>query len=133
MLKFLFLSIVLFFTSCQSTHLRVRTEYIDESYLASSEIENPYISSPCFCGEQLVIRYCGLSAPGYIKLSVRFSDHEVKSFIYEVRASRGYSIYRLINEEYLCKGPFLSYKVELFEQESCIATFSHLWAEPIDL
>jgi hypothetical protein len=130
-MRIVFLGLLLLTSSCQSAHLRVRTEYLDEGYLASSQIESLELSSCSFFGEQLVIKYKGLSAPGQLKLSVRFSNHEIKTYVREITASRGYWVHRLLGEEYCCEGPILGYKVELYENSCCLATFCHLWAEKI--
>lgn len=125
------LCVLLFLCGCQSAHLRVRTEYMNESYLAGSQIESPYLTSSCFCGEQLVIKYSGACLPASLRLYVRLSNHEIKEYTRNIQTKSGYWVYRLINEEYQCLGPILGYKVELWQGETCMNTFSHLWADAV--
>ena len=111
----------------------MRTEYIEGTYLASSQIESVNLCSPCLCGEQLVIRYKGLCGSGALHVHMRFSDHEVQTMHREVTTSSGYWVVQLKNEAFQCRGPILGYKVELFEAGQLLDTFCHLWADPIDL
>lgn len=135
---FLLLLSAFFCISCSREHLRVRSEYLNPGYLASTRVDTPDPAGICFYGQQIVIHYripaedfCEGSA---LLISIRYGNQTGETVQIPLERRRGYYTYRLINDDYWERGGIFSYRVELFNGESVVACKEHhLWVEIIDL
>ncbi|MCH9608958.1 MAG: hypothetical protein S4CHLAM45_03010 [Chlamydiales bacterium] len=123
-------------TGCSYHAVTARTEYFDRSYLASSKINTPDVSRPCFNGQQLIINWKGLThrLPATLVLTVRHGNYEVETFTHEISTPKGFWIYRLLDKEFWEKKGILSYSVKLYFEDQLVDTYNHhLWAEIIEI
>ncbi len=117
--------------------MRARLEELRPIYLASFHLGTPDPALSWFEGEQLVVRWkllpeslSGVQGRAWL----RFCDYSVCELSFPVLGRQGYWRYRLLADEYFCKGGILSYKIEIGNDENVIAsTRHHLWADIIDV
>jgi hypothetical protein len=127
-----------FCVACSCEHLRVRSEYLNPGYLASTRVDTPDPAAICFYGQQLVIHYrmpaeefCDASA---LLITLRYGNQTCETVRITLEKRRGYYTYRLINDDYWDRGGIFSYKVELSNGECVLSCKEHhLWVEIIDL
>lgn len=105
----------------------MRTERIDERYLASYRLQTP-CAPYYFCLQQLVIHYRNLVIPTILQVKMRFANHETKEQTFILNDRYGYQVIRIDPNE---KGEIISYLVELYQDSKRLDVYSHLWVEPI--
>ena len=124
-------------TACQHRpSVYARSEYFNESYLASSHIDTPDPCRACFNGQQIVINWNVpiRNLPATIILQVRYGNHECYEMTYQVNSPRGFQLYRLLNKEFWEKQGIASYSLKIYSGDQCIGTWNHhLWADVIDI
>jgi hypothetical protein len=131
-------SLLLLFSGCTRRYLTARTEYLTPEYLASSQVRTPDPRQEAFLGEQIVVHwdlpFALLREEPQLHLSVRFVDRDIKEFSFPVRVRRGYLMVPFLNEEDLCRGGVLSYKIEVSVAEKCWTAWRHhLWVDIISV
>jgi len=116
--------------------LTARSEYLNSTYLASTQIRTPEPCYPCFVGEQVIISW---NLPRCIPLSeselhflVRLGDREVEERCIPVQLHSGFWIYRIINKEYWAHKGILSYSARIVRDGEEVYRFDHkLWQDLI--
>lgn len=123
---------------CHRTPLVCRSEYLYPTYLASKQVKTPDLYYGCFYGQQIVI-YWNLPRSAFYKpveliLHVRYGNRELDTLTIPLKSSRGYWVYRLVNEEYWCRDGILAFQAQLCRDGELLEQWSHhLWSEIIDI
>lgn len=135
-MKFYLLALSLILcTSCSAKYLTVYTDYLSHENLASSHIgsPDPQLNHPPV-GQRLILswsvpkRYRNL----HLEITLRFRTREEYSMSIPLKNVSGDYIYSLINEDYFQKRGILTYKVDLFSENSLLEEWKHqLWTELI--
>lgn len=120
--------------SCTCHPLTVQTEYLRREKLASYFIHtpDPLLEDPLI-GQRLIIEWslspCQFANEEiYIDFTLRFEDRSEISRRIEIYNSWGMYIFELNEKDFLERGGFLTYKVELFAGGQVIDEFQHqLW------
>lgn len=119
--------------------LEVRSEYLNERYLASYDTDTVDPCSSCFLGQQVVIHWC---LPTYIKnpttcffvLTLRYGNHTTEEVKVPLNQASGWWIFRLLNCDYWDRGGILTYKVDLYEGDVLLDSWRHhVWTEILNL
>jgi hypothetical protein len=137
MRTFLFLAMVLS-AGCHRPHLSCRSEYLYPRYLASEQVNTPDLARRCFYGQQIIVswnlpKHCQ-GYPLTLRLHIRYGDREIETVSTRVAKRRGWWIYRLVNQDYWCRGGILSFQAELLQGEEVVEEWTHyLWAEIIEI
>ncbi|MCH9627067.1 MAG: hypothetical protein S4CHLAM2_07010 [Chlamydiales bacterium] len=129
-------ALALLFVGCQRLPLDCRSEYLYPEYLASEQVLTPDPFRLCFYGQQVIVYWNlpGRCHPTELRLHVRYGTREQTTLSWPIDFSKGYRIYRLINEEYWCHEGIVSFKAELYENENLIIDWAHhLWTDIIQL
>lgn len=106
----------------------MRSEPLYPEYLASWQLDTPDPCQKNFFGEQIVAFYQYPSSCREKKsliLKIRYKNKEYEELVFPLIKTKGWWIFRLINDEYWKKGGILSYKIELYEKEMLISTWTH--------
>lgn len=133
------LLLLLLLTSCATDRLMVRSEVVDEEFLASHHCSTPdYFRRGCFLGEQLVI---GWRVPEYyikergarLVVVIRYRNQEVQTYTIPIRGERAQCIYRLIGCDYFATEGILTYKAEIVAADGEVLESwrHHVWVEYI--
>lgn len=138
-MRFILLLLFTFATSC-CQKLSVRTEYINETSLASFHVESPDPRRECpFNGQQLIVSWYIPDALWHrqhllIDLTIRYRNNEEIHRTITADRQIGTFVYMLQNEEFWKVGGILTYKILLFEEGEVTETWYHpLWKERICL
>ncbi len=128
----------LLLTGCGETYLSVHNEYLSHQNLASYHVDTPdplLISPPI--GQRLIVcwtlpkKYKCMSEL-YLDVTIQFRNHEQMSEQFYLPRLKGTYIYDLLNDEYIAKKGFLSYKIDLVADGTVITEWRHqMWTELI--
>ncbi len=131
------LIVCLLFSGCNRIPLSCRSEYLGPNYLASAAIDTPDPLQACFMGQQIVVRWnlpSQAPCPTTLRLSVRFGTREIETFTTPINNRNGYWIFRLLNQDYVCKQGIVSFKAEIFNGDVLLSSWRHfLWADIIEI
>lgn len=134
------LSTLLLVTGCNISlfrQLSVRTDYVTRSDLASLHVNTPDPRKSCPpLGQRLTIswdldratmrRYQRL----FLSARVILHNHEEVAFSIPITCNCGSYVYSLLNEEYFSKNGILTYKVELWGDDTLLDLWQHqIWTE----
>jgi len=128
--------LIFILTGCSSRILTVRTEYINEEYLASYHVEtpDPALYNPPV-GQRLIIHWhltCACDDM-YLRLQVRYRNREENVIKVPISIKSGYYCYTLLDEEYCRTRGILTYRVELICDGCVVTEWRHqLWADLIE-
>lgn len=117
---------LLFLLSCQKSQLLSgRREFISRQSLASFVVETPDPNLICPpIGESLVVSSCILNNNLTLRATLRYMNGEEEVVLRPLNSK--HIRFDLVNDEYLKKGGFRTYKLELINgQEEEVASFSH--------
>ncbi|KAF3363386.1 hypothetical protein PHSC3_000033 [Chlamydiales bacterium STE3] len=136
-LKLLFISMFLL-SGCCSQMLSVHTEYLSHEQLASYRIGTPDPKLTCpTIGQRLILswnitsKYQNLPDL-HLKLRIRFRNREEVVETLYLDRFQGLYIYCLLNENFLKTNGILTYKVELFSENTLLEEWRHqIWEEAI--
>lgn len=125
----------LLLTGCHHRYITCRSEYLYPRYLASDKINTPDPYRECFYGQQIIVQWnLPCPKPADIILKVRYGNREISNFSFSVDRVKGWKIYRLINEEYWCRGGIIAFQAQLLQEQQLIDTWTHyLWADIIHI
>lgn len=136
MLRPLLFGLLILSSCCRSPSLTCRSEYLYPLYLASTQVNTPDPACGCFLGQQIIVRW-NLPRhylPSELLLTVRFGDHQIKTFSHPIPKRKGYWIYRLINQDYTCRGGIISFQAQLIQDGQVLDHWDHyLWADIIEI
>lgn len=127
-----------FLTSCHKPLLMCRTEYLTPIYLASQQILTPDPLRDCFYGQQLIVKW-NLSRECVddsllLVVHLRFGTRENETIKVPLTKAFGFWVYRLLNQEYWCKGGIISYQAQLWHLGELVEEWNHhLWTELIEI
>ncbi|MCP5469237.1 MAG: hypothetical protein H7A36_01870 [Chlamydiales bacterium] len=131
------LPLLLLLCSCaRHEALKARSEYLNSTYLASTQVRTPEPCYPCFVGEQVIVswnlpRKCPLKDTDMV-LTLRFGDQEVDQVMTPIGLHNGYWIYRLLNKEYWTHDGISSYSAKIVHNGEVLYQWDHhLWQELI--
>ena len=133
------LCLLLLLSSCASHELvKARSEYLDSSYLASTQVRTPEPCYTCFVGEQVIVSW---NLPQRyeldevtLRLFLRFGDHEVREIVQPISRYRGCRIFRLLNADYWEHEGILSYSVRIENDQGVWSRFDHhLWQDIVHI
>lgn len=133
------LPILLFFLpSCMSPALTCRSEYLYPPYLASVQANTPDPFSCSFYGQQIVVHWNlskqSLAKPLNLLLHIRYGNRELETISTLIKRRRGWWIYRLMDQDYLCKEGILAFQAQLVHGEEVLEQWTHyLWADIIEV
>lgn len=136
-MRTLSLSLLFFLASCaQRAPLSARSEYLNSTYLASTQIRTPEPCYPCFVGEQVIVSWnlprCKPLHDSELVFRVRLGDHEVEEVTVPVELHNGFWIYRILNKEYWGHKGILSYSARIVQDDEVLYRFDHkLWQDLI--
>ena len=137
-MKNILLVAMVLLTGCHCPYLQCRTEYLFPLYLSSEQINTPDSQRECFYGQQIIVKWdlpdhC-LARPVILQLHIRYGTRELKTFTRPVTTNKGYTFYRLLNQDYWCQGGILSYQAELIQEGLVLDKWTHsLWVEIIQI
>src|SRR5256885_2185058 len=138
LMKGFFLAMALLLVGCHRSFLTCRSEYLYPKYLASEQINTPDPCRRCYYGQQIHI-YWNLpkknsNKEAILKLHIRYGNRQMETVFAPLSQHSGWQTFRLLNQEYWCKGGILSYKAEILIEGEPIAEWRHfLWAEIINI
>ena len=126
---------------CHRAPFSCRSEYLYPDFLASEQVLTPDPARRCFYGQQVIISWnlnkeniSHFSKKFELVLHVRYGTRDHAIFAWPVNYSKGYRVYRLINDEYWCKKGIISFKAELYKEGELLYDWHHhLWAEIINI
>ncbi len=116
-MQFLFLFFILL-ASCEKYYVSVSSIPINASYLASSQVgtPDPRQAHPPV-GQKLVIDWAippeMLSEQPKIILHLLYKNHGEKEVVYPITCRGGYTVYSLLNEEFVETKGLLTYRAEI--------------------
>ncbi len=126
--------------SCGRSHIHVRREWVDGSYLASTHVgtPDPRQSRPPF-GQQLVIYYWVpsniLSRNPQLVLNVIYWNFTQSTITFPIRHAVGWHTYSLLDDEFHEKHGLLTYRIQIItEDQEVFKDWKHqLWVNLIEL
>jgi hypothetical protein len=131
---------LLIFSSCARSHLSIRNQYLDHSYLASCRIGTPDpLKCAAFCGQQLIIHWrlskeAATRPDLHLRLHLLYRNFTSETVAIPIRRPRGFYTYRLINQCYWEKRGILTYRLQLCSGDEVLESWTHqLWTQLIDL
>jgi hypothetical protein len=135
------LALMLFLSSCGClfNRLSVQSDYITIENLASLHVNTPDPRQFCpTLGQRLTISWevepSAMKMYERLFLAVRvvFRNHEVLTFFAPIHKRWGSYTYSLLNDDYFTKNGILTYKVELWGDETLLEVWQHqIWADII--
>ena len=131
------LLLLLLLTSCTTRQvLSARSEYLNSTYLASTQIRTPEPCYPCFVGEQVIVSWnlphCIPLSDSELHFAVRLGDREIEEVSVPVELHNGFWIYRILNKEYRSHKGILSYSARIVRDGEEVYRFDHkLWQDLI--
>ena len=135
-MRLLLLPFILLVSCTPACYLSARTENLNSSYLASTQVKTPEACYACFVGQQVLVswrlpREAALEG-SELFFAVRFKDGEVEKLKVPVESRLGYWIYRIINKEYRSHKGILSYSARIVKGNETLYRFDHkLWQDII--
>ena len=135
---FVILAVALLSWGCHRSYLSCRSEYLYPPYLASFQVNTPDPKQACFCGQQIIVSWSlpkhYRNLPLNLRLNIRYGNREIETVSIPIATLSGWSIHRLINEDYWCKGGILSFQAEILQEGEIITQWAHyLWAKIIEI
>lgn len=133
------LAMAVFFTSCHRSPLSCRSEYLYPTDLSSERINTPDPWRKCYYGQQIVVRWKlpwppNQERPFQILLHLRNGNRTLETSSHVIQTTHGFWVYRLINQDFWCRGGILSYQVELLYDGIVVDTWTHsLWTDLIEI
>ncbi|MBJ7449892.1 MAG: hypothetical protein JHC93_05990 [Parachlamydiales bacterium] len=138
--RLVFLASLFLLAGCKRDSIYVRSEYINHNRLASVHVGTPdYHKAEPFYGKQIIVRWnipANCYTPGHctMMLSVLSGDYTQIKVPITIDCQRGTYIYRMMNCDYTQYQGILTYKVELFCDDTLIEQWTHhTWADWIDI
>ncbi len=138
--KIIIVFLALILSSCTSNKLTVYSDYLSLQNLASYYVHTP---DPCLSnppiGQRLLVFWSFSSSymrcdDLHLLITIRFRNREQIEKKVCLTRSYGSYIYQLLNEDFFEKGGFLTYKVDLVENDTVIEEWRHqLWTELITI
>jgi hypothetical protein len=127
-----------FFGSESKGLITARSEYLDTSYLASTQVGTPDVYHGCFKGQLVVVTwnlpYTWPFKEMNIELDILYGDGTLGHFCFPLDTAKGRHAYRLITERYEEKQGIDTYRATLKHYNSCVARYEHqLWKELIEV
>lgn len=137
-MKYLILALILILSSCHRSWIECRTEFLYPNYLASEKIDTPDPARACFFGQQILVHWrlppSSLRCPIFLVLNIRYGNKEIEKMEIPVTTTRGWWIFRLLNQKYSEKEGILSFKAELIQEGELLDSWTHfLWADLITI
>jgi len=124
---------------CSRQSLDVQSEYITYEDLASYHVETPDPRKECpDTGQRLFVRWslprhCLIPGKSTLTLVIRYGDGEERHMTINLKHSRGLLTYRLLNDEYFCKGGILTYKAYITIEDCIVDEWIHqIWTDKIN-
>ena len=126
--------------SCQKYYLSVKREHINQSSLASTFVESPdpRKEHPPH-GQELILQWRlppkALNEELTLLLKIVYRDYTEESRVYLVERRRGVVTFSLLDEKFLEKKGFLTYKAEIKNSDGTVLKEwqQKLWFDLIDI
>jgi hypothetical protein len=132
------IGLLILLTGCAGQKLWVQSRYITIETLASYWVntpdprkENPNIGQCIFISWYIPASYLNFEDL-HIEAFIRFRNGEMEHFDIPISKTKGFYEYCLLNEDYIQKKGFLSYKVNLMSGSNILEEWIHqMWVESI--
>jgi hypothetical protein len=125
-------------SGCHQPSLTCHSEFLYPQYLASTQVNTPELKAGCFYGQQILVfwrlpKECFKKTTS-LALHIRYGNREIQTVSTVIEKQSGWWHYRLVNQDYWCRGGILAYRAELLQEGQIIAEWRHfLWADIIDI
>lgn len=137
-MKFIFVFIFIILSGCDKYYLNIKKEKIDTSFLASNFVKTPDpLSDKIKNGQKLILEWKipkkDLQKNLFISLKIIFKDYSKETVYFPIKTTIGYSVYCILNDDYINRGGLLTYKAEICDKRGKVfkSVEQHLWVNLI--